>query len=144
MQDLNFSLREYSDPRGSLVVAEHPVSLPFEVRRWFLVHAVPPGARRGEHAHRVCSQMLVAIHGAVKVEFFYNGRWSEVRLSEPQKGLLLPPMTWAVQSHFTSDAKLLVLASHEYEESDYISEFSEFLKLKQSKSEAEQREIPSN
>lgn len=77
--------------------------------------------------------MLTAIHGSITVEFFHEGKWSEVRLSEPQKGLLLPPMTWAVQSHFTSDAKLLVLASHEYEESDYISDFSEFLKITQSK-----------
>lgn len=132
-QELEFSFGEYTDTRGSLIVGEIPTGLPFEIRRWFLISGVPADSRRGEHAHRACSQMLIAINGAVTVELLYRGESAKFRLCSPDRGLLVPPMSWGVQSHFTPDAKLLVLASHEYDKSDYITNFSEFLGLTQPK-----------
>jgi hypothetical protein len=53
----------------------------------------------------------------------------EVELREPDLGLYVPPMTWAVQFRYSEDAVLLVLASHHYDAGDYIRDYDEFLKL---------------
>jgi len=55
----------------------------------------------------------------------------EFRLDDPLVGLYMPPMVWGVQYQYSEDAVLLVLASAPYEASDYIPDYSEFLKIQQ-------------
>jgi hypothetical protein len=52
---------------------------------------------------------------------------TEVLLDSPDKGIYLPPMVWGVQYKYSEDAILLVFASHHYDASDYIRNYSEFL-----------------
>ena len=52
-----------------------------------------------------------------------------VLLSSPDRGLYIPPLTWGSQYKFSNDAVLLVLASHEYDDADYIRDYSDFLSL---------------
>lgn len=52
-----------------------------------------------------------------------------VTLDRPTLGLYMPPMTWGAQYDYSKDAVLLVLASHVYDEEDYIHEYEEFIKL---------------
>jgi hypothetical protein len=40
--------------------------------------------------------------------------------------LYIPPLIWGVQYNYTSDAVLLVFASHVYDPDDYIRDFKEF------------------
>jgi len=51
---------------GELVAAEAGAHVPFAIVRLFTVTA-PAGARRGEHAHRRCSQFMLCVHGAVEI-----------------------------------------------------------------------------
>jgi hypothetical protein len=51
----------------------------------------------------------------------------EVRLDRPDLGLYLPPLIWAIQYKYSSDALLLVLASDAYDPDDYIRDYDEFL-----------------
>ena len=48
-------------------------------------------------------------------------------LDSPDKGIYLPPLTWGIQYKYSSDAVLLVFASHLYEAEDYIRNYAEFL-----------------
>jgi hypothetical protein len=57
-------LPTFTDPRGSVSVAELAELVPFDIRRAFLVFDVPGAEVRGEHAHRLCHQLLVAVHGS--------------------------------------------------------------------------------
>jgi hypothetical protein len=82
---------------------------------------------RGEHAHRVCHQFLVAASGSVTVSVDDGKNRGSVVLSSPDRGLHIPPLTWGSQYQFSSDAVLLVLASHEYDDADYIREYSQFV-----------------
>lgn len=117
------------DPRGNLTVGEFGRDIPFEVRRYFLVHGVPSLETRGEHAHRRCHQFLVAVHGSVCV-IADDGRTSqEFVLDRPSLGLHLPPMVWGVQHRYSADGVLLVFASDHYDPADYIRSRSEFLAL---------------
>lgn len=115
-----------ADIRGSLSAGEFEKHLPFVPRRYFLVYGVPSKETRGEHAHRECHQMLICVHGSLAVVVDDGRTREELVLDAPGVGLYLPPMVWGIQYKYSSDAVLLVLASHEYAADDYIRDYGEF------------------
>ena len=118
---------KYSDMRGDLLVIEHDTSvLPFPPLRSFIVHNVATSRVRGEHAHYECEQFLVALNGSLKVSTDDGLTRSQYTLSTPSTGLYVPRLVWASQFSFSSDAVLLVYASHHYNESDYIRKYEDF------------------
>lgn len=119
----------FVDLRGSLSVGEFERDLPFPPVRYFLVFGVPSRETRGEHAHRVCHQFLVCVHGSVRVLADDGRQRREFLLDSPASGLHLPPMTWGTQYQYSPDAVLLVFASHPYDAGDYIREYDDFLAL---------------
>ena len=120
----------FEDMRGSLVPLEDGRGAPFVPARVFLVRDVASSFVRGEHAHRECEQFLIAAYGALSIVVDDGKQRMETRLSDPTIGLYLAPMTWGVQYKFTSDAVLLVLASHKYDNDDYIRDYSNFMNEK--------------
>jgi UDP-2-acetamido-3-amino-2,3-dideoxy-glucuronate N-acetyltransferase len=125
-------LRLAEDLRGSLAAGEFTSHLPFTPTRYFLVFDVPGKDVRGEHAHRRCHQFLVAARGSLSVVVDDGERSEEVVLDRPDAGLYIPPMIWAVQYKYSSDALLLVFASDPYDPADYIRDYDEFLAAIQS------------
>ena len=123
------NLRQVVDMRGSLSVAELGQDVPFEARRYFLVYDVPSIEIRGEHAHLLCAQFLVAVKGRVHVVADDGDCREEFVLSQPSQGLFLPPMTWGIQYCYSPDAVLLVLASEHYDADDYVRDYDDFLRL---------------
>ena len=117
------------DLRGSLSVGEFEKHIPFSPKRYFLVFDVGSAEIRGEHAHKSCHQFLICIRGACSVVVDDGQHREEFRLSSPNQGLYLPPMVWGIQYDYTPDAMLLVFASHYYDASDYIRDYSEYQKL---------------
>ncbi len=124
-----YRLPEFADLRGSLVVAELGAQLPFEPRRFFVLHSVPTRQVRGEHAHREQHQFLVCLKGDCSVVVDDGLARQEVRLSERSLGIHVPPMVWATQYHFSPDAFVMVLASGPYDAAEYIRSYDEFLAL---------------
>lgn len=122
-------LQEIVSDNGRVVVAEVPVGLPFAATRVFTLMDIPEGEARGTHAHRVCKQFLICMHGSVTAVIDDGtSRW-EVVLDRPTVGLYMPALTWGTQYDYSSDAVLVVLASHPYEADDYIEDYGEFLAL---------------
>lgn len=117
------------DLRGTLSAGEFGDQIPFAPKRYFIVFDVPGKDVRGEHAHRKCHQFLVCIRGSVTVVVDDGTKSEEVQLKEPEHGLYLPPLTWAVQFKYSADAMLLVFASDHYDPADYIRDYDEFLAL---------------
>jgi acetyltransferase-like isoleucine patch superfamily enzyme/dTDP-4-dehydrorhamnose 3,5-epimerase-like enzyme len=119
---------EFSDLRGRLTAGDAPdESVPFVPKRWFFVYDVPSREVRGEHAHRSCHQFLICVAGRVMVAVDDGENRSEVLLDSPSLGVYIPPLVWASQFRYESDAVLLVLASHPYDPDDYIREYDSFL-----------------
>lgn len=116
-----------SDIRGTLTVGEFEQHIPFLPKRYFMVFDVPSKETRGEHAHRACHQFLICVRGSCAVVADDGINRTEVMLDAPDKGIYLPPMIWGVQYKYSADAVLLVFASHHYDASDYIRDYSEFL-----------------
>jgi len=115
------------DLRGSLVAGELEGRLPFIARRFFIVHDVPGAEVRGEHAHYVCHQFLVCVSGQVHVIADDGETRQEFVLSDNRTGIYLPPMVWGTQYRYSPDCSLLVLASHPYDNDDYIRDYDAYL-----------------
>jgi UDP-2-acetamido-3-amino-2,3-dideoxy-glucuronate N-acetyltransferase len=121
-------LTEVADLRGNLVAGEIDKFLPFEVKRFFVVHGVSSRQIRGQHAHRKCHQFLVCVRGSCHVIADDGTHRQEFLLDSPARGVYLPPKTWGVQYDYSADASLLVFASHAYDPGDYVRDYEEFLR----------------
>jgi UDP-2-acetamido-3-amino-2,3-dideoxy-glucuronate N-acetyltransferase len=119
-------LPEFGDERGNLVAAQPGRGLPFQPRRVFLVHEVPSDLTRGEHAHRECDQLLLCVHGRVTIWTDNGVEQQEWLLDHPAKALHVPPMVWAAQHSHSPGAVLMVLASHDYDDADYIRDYADW------------------
>jgi UDP-2-acetamido-3-amino-2,3-dideoxy-glucuronate N-acetyltransferase len=117
------------DMRGDLSVGEFSQHLPFVPQRYFVVFNVPSEDVRGQHAHRECHQFLVCVRGRCRVVVDDGERREEVALDRPNVGLHIPPRVWGVQYRYSSDAALLVFASHPYDPADYVRDYAEFAAL---------------
>lgn len=113
--------------RGNLAVIEKGV-LPFSIKRIYYLYDVPSGATRGGHAHKEQLEFLIALSGSFDV-ILDNGKTKEkIMLNRPDKGLLIPTMTWRELENFSSGAICLVVASDVYSEEDYIRGYNDYLK----------------
>lgn len=120
-------LPHFNDIRGALSVGEFERDLPFQPKRYFVVHDVPTRETRGEHAHLRCHQFLICVHGSVQVLADDGTRREEFTLDSPGLGIHLPPMTWGTQYRYSRDGVLLVFASESYDADEYIRSYAEFL-----------------
>ena len=124
-------LQSFTDDRGVLSVGSTPKEVPFEVRRFFITSATSPSVVRGQHAHRVSHQFLVAVAGSITATCDDGHTKTEHVLDSSSVGLYMPPLTWGEQASFSEGAKLLVLASELYDPEDYIEDYAEFIALSQ-------------
>jgi acetyltransferase-like isoleucine patch superfamily enzyme len=115
------------DMRGELLAFEFEKNLPFIPKRTFFVFNVPSEKVRGEHAHKACHQLLVAMRGSVRVLADDGTHRQEFVLDSPNVGIHLPPLTWGTQYRYSADALLLVFASHGYDAGDYLRDYQSFL-----------------
>lgn len=122
-------LPRFTDMRGSLTVGEFERTVPFPVRRYFMVFDVPSIETRGEHAHRECHQFLICVCGSCAVVADDGTNRQEFFLDRPNVGLYLPPMVWGLQYKYSTNAVLMVFASHYYDGADYIRDYSEYLRI---------------
>jgi len=113
---------------GNITVLENNIEIPFSVKRIFYLYDIPGGESRGAHSHKECHQFLVAASGSFEILLDDGKVKKTVQLNQPYRGLHIPPGIWASEINFSSGAICLVLASHEYDESDYIRDYEEFLK----------------
>ena len=115
------------DPRGNLSFIESARHVPFSIKRVFYIYDVPGGETRGGHAHRECSIVLMAVAGSFDVRLTDGKEEMTVRLNRANKGVLIPPGVWDTMHDFTTGTVALAMASHPYEEEDYIRDYDEFI-----------------
>lgn len=118
---------------GNISPIEGGENIPFEIERVFYLYDIPGGEDRGAHAHKECHQLLIAASGSFDIELNDGLNKRTVSLNRPYFGLHIPPGIWAAEKSFSSGAICLVLASHKYNEKDYIRNYEEFLATKNGK-----------
>ena len=123
-------LKKIHNRAGNLTVVEGLKNLPFEVRRIYYLYDIPGGEARGGHAHKELAQLIIAASGSFDVLLDDGENKKVVTLNRPYFGLLIVPGIWRELLEFSSGAICLALASHKYEESDYIREYPQFMEFK--------------
>ena len=114
-----------SDIRGKLAVVEKEC-IPFDVKRVYYLYDVPSDSYRGGHAHKNLYQFLIPLSGSFEVHLKDGENERTITLNKPNKGLLIVPGIWREIDNFSSGSVCLVLASNEYDESDYIRDYKDF------------------
>lgn len=98
-----------------------------KIVRVYSVMDVKAGIIRGHHAHKKLKQYLFCNYGAIKVTLTDGIETIEVILDHPSKVLYIGPMMWHTMEWLIDDSALVVLASDNYNESDYIRSYEAYL-----------------
>jgi dTDP-4-dehydrorhamnose 3,5-epimerase-like enzyme len=128
MQVKLIQLQTHGDDRGSLVALEDQKNVPFTIRRVYYLFNTRKDVRRGFHAHKALTQLVIAVRGSCRFLLDDGKERIEVRLDNPAQGLQVESMIWREMYDFSDDCVLMVLADAHYDESDYIRNYEEFLK----------------
>ena len=120
-------LKVHEDTRGRLVSVEGLSDVPFEIAR---VYYILPGdgSPRGFHAHKDLEQLMICVAGSCRIILDDGRSRSDYRLDQPDRGLMVGPMTWREMHDFSEDTVLLVLASKPFDERDYIRDYNDFVR----------------
>lgn len=129
MQIKLIPLQIHGDDRGSLISLEQEKNIPFEIKRVYYIFDTEKGVRRGFHAHKELKQVAIAIKGSCKFLLDNGEKKVNLLLDTPSKGVVIEPLVWHEMFDFSEDCVLIVLADNFYDESDYIRDYDEFLKV---------------
>lgn len=120
-------LPNLGDDRGSLMVLESNKNVPFKVKRIYYILDAKPDVPRGFHAHKELMQLAFCIKGSCNMIMDNGIEKQQVRIDKSNIGLIIPPMVWHEMHDFSEDCVMLVLASAQYDEADYIRNYDEFM-----------------
>ncbi len=121
--------KKFVDQRGTLI--KWTLDSSFKVNEIFMISDVPVGTIRGEHAHKHCDQEIILLKGLLKVVKEDQAGQEEILLNEESASVHLPRMTWSQQTFLAENTEVIVLSSLDYDENDYIRDYSEFKALSQ-------------
>ncbi len=114
------------DNRGHLVALEGGDMIPFDIKRVYYLFDTKGGVSRGYHAHKELEQVAVCVKGSCKFILDNGYEREEILLDRSTLGIYIGPMVWREMHDFSEDCVLLVLASQNYDESDYIRDYQNF------------------
>ena len=129
MEAREIECRLVEDDRGSLVICDGGIDIPFEPKRVFYIFGSGRTVVRGCHANRKTEFLLINVAGMSKVRI-KNGKGDETVfvMDKPHVGLYIPPMLWKEMYDFSEDSVLLCLASEHYDPEEYIRDYRFFQK----------------
>lgn len=122
-------LQVIGDARGSLVSIEKGPQVPFEIKRVYYIFGTQLEVSRGFHAHKQLRQLAVCVSGKCRMVMDDGTSRKEVWLNSPDKGVLINNLIWREMHDFSEDCVLIVFASQEYDEADYIRNYDDFINV---------------
>lgn len=127
---------QFGDDRGHLVVLEGDDNIPFDIKRVFYIYGSDRDTVRGEHANRYSEFVLVNVAGQSKVKTIErDGTETIFELNRPHTGVYIPKMVWKDMYDFSEDSVLIVFASTHYDDSEYIRNYDDYVKLSEDATE---------
>lgn len=116
--------------KGNITAVNSYIEVPFNINRVYYLYDIPGGESRGGHAHKELLQVIIAASGSFDLIIDDGRNKKTFSLNRPNIGVLMPKGLWRELDNFSSGSICLVLASHIYDESDYIRNYEDYLKLK--------------
>ena len=134
--------KKYSEKGGYLVPFENVKNkinfgnnCPIKIKRIFFSSA-KKNSFRGDHAHKLCSQLLLCVSGSIKIETIFHIKRKKTYYISRNKNyaLLLPPLVWS-RIYFKSKKSLLVvICDYKYDnKNEYINNFGQFINISKKK-----------
>ena len=115
---------------GNITVVENGNNVPFDVKRIYYLYDVPAGESRGGHAHYELEQYIIAASGSFDVILDDGEKRKIITLNRPHMALHIVPGLWRELDNFSSGSICMVMASHKFDEKDYIRDYNKFKKWK--------------
>ena len=112
-------LSAYGNAESGYLVPLDTTGFPFEVKRVFYLVNVPTDAVRGRHAYYHSEQVLICLHGCVKIKCVVEDDETIYELKDSKEGLYLAPHVWREAYEFSEDAVVLAVSSEPFDETDY-------------------------
>lgn len=119
-------LSKILDERGNLSVIEENKDIPFKIKRSYLIYDVPGGEERGGHAYKDNQEFIIALSGSFDVIVDNGKKVESYSLKRSYYGLYIPRLHWRTLNNFSTNSIALIVASTEYEASDYIRNYEKF------------------
>lgn len=124
------SLPKFLDVRGNLSFVEQENHIPFIIQRTYWLYDVPGGESRGGHAYKENQEFIVALSGSFDVILDDGSEKKTFTLNRSYYGLYVPKGLWREMENFSTNSLALILSSTDYDASDYIRDYDQFLKMK--------------
>lgn len=127
----SFNLPNHNDERGMMCVGECGKELPFTIKRIFYDYNNDVSSEhRGNHANKHSEFVFICLHGTCTIKVNDGLCEKEFVMDDPKKALYTNKMVWKEMYDYSSDSVLLVLSNNNYDPTEYIRNFNEFLKIK--------------
>ena len=127
--------KKYYNKTGTLVPFENSNknlkignNCPIKIRRIFFSTA-KKNTFRGNHAHKLCSQLLICINGSIKIDTIHHYKKKKTFYISKNKNLalLIPPLVWNKIYFKKKNSYLIVICDHKYNKKDeYINSLGKF------------------
>ena len=122
-----FNFKKFTKTSGKLLPITFDNKFPIKVKRIFVIYGKKK-YKRGDHAHKKCSQIFIPIMGKIKINIKYKKTEKSINLSHNgSKALLVPPRIWSSVEFLNNKSVVLVLTDYEYDFKDYIETYKEFI-----------------
>ena len=122
-----FNFKKFTKTSGKLLPITFDNKFPIKVKRIFIIYGKKK-YKRGDHAHKKCSQIFIPIMGKIKINIKYKKTEKSINLSHNgSKALLVPPRIWSSVEFLNNKSVVLVLTDYEYDFKDYIETYKEFI-----------------
>jgi dTDP-4-dehydrorhamnose 3,5-epimerase-like enzyme len=122
-----YNLKKFAKRSGKLLPITFNNKFPIKVKRMFFIYGKKK-YKRGDHAHKKCSQVFIPIKGKIKINIKYRKTKKSVLLSANRsRSLFVPPKIWSSVEFLNNNALVLVLTDYEYDFKDYIETYKEFI-----------------
>ena len=118
------------DKRGNLSFVEENKHIPFAIKRTYWLYDVPGGEARGGHAYRSTEEFIIALSGSFDVVVDDGSKKKVFSLNRSYYGLYIPKGLWREINNFSTNSLALEFASTPFDESDYVYDYEEYLRMK--------------
>jgi dTDP-4-dehydrorhamnose 3,5-epimerase-like enzyme len=124
------NLPKILDSRGNLSFIEEEKHIPFKIERTYWIYDVPGGEMRGGHAYKKNCEFIIALSGSFDVILHDGKEEKKYPMNRSYYGLYVPEMIWRGIENFSTNSLALILSSTNYDESDYVRDFEQFISIK--------------
>ena len=126
-------IKSFTSVSGKLIPFTFNKNFPIPVKRIFFLLG-KKNKIRGDHAHKKCSQLFIAISGKMLLKVKTPTTSKAFIIEEKNRyGVLVPPKYWCSIKFIKNKSILMVINDRKYEFKDYLETFNSYKKYLQKK-----------